>query len=87
MLQKNDTVTMILDEARKIIEERGEAGLRAMSREVVVSATSGLLRTPLDEPDATGKRWLRRLAFGGRDAAHAGAETSTAHESTAPGRA
>lgn len=28
MLQKNDTVTLILDEARKIIEERGEAGLR-----------------------------------------------------------
>jgi AcrR family transcriptional regulator len=28
VLQKNDTVTMILDEARKIIEERGEAGLR-----------------------------------------------------------
>ena len=25
MLQKNDTVTVILDEARKIIEERGEA--------------------------------------------------------------
>jgi len=28
VLQKNDTVTLILDEARKIIEERGEAGLR-----------------------------------------------------------
>jgi hypothetical protein len=66
---------------------RGEAGLCAMSREVVVSATSSLVRTPLDEPDATGKRWLRRLAFGGRDAAPAGAATSPAHESTAPGRA
>ena len=66
---------------------RGEAGLRAMSREVVVSATSSLVRTPLDEPDATGKRWLRRLAFGGRDAAPAGAATTPAHESTAPGRA
>jgi hypothetical protein len=58
-----------------------------MSREVVVSATSSLVRTPLDEPDATGKRWLRRLAFGGRDAAPAGAATTPAHESTAPGRA
>ncbi|MFM9131693.1 MAG: helix-turn-helix domain-containing protein, partial [Actinomycetota bacterium] len=28
MLQKNDTVALILDEARKIVEERGEAGLR-----------------------------------------------------------
>ncbi|MFM9132334.1 MAG: TetR family transcriptional regulator, partial [Actinomycetota bacterium] len=28
MLQKNDTVALILNEARKIVEERGEAGLR-----------------------------------------------------------
>jgi aldehyde dehydrogenase (NAD+) len=47
---------------------RGEAGLRALSREVTCSSTSSRIRTPLDEPDARGKRWLRRLAFGGRDA-------------------
>lgn len=66
---------------------RGEAGLRAMSREVVVSATSRRLRTPLDEPDASGKRWLRRLAFGGRDGAPAQAPASPAHDAPAPGRA
>jgi aldehyde dehydrogenase (NAD+) len=45
---------------------RGEAGLRALSREVTCSTTSGRLRTPLDEPSASAKGWLRRLAFGGR---------------------
>ena len=50
---------------------RGEAGLRALSREVTCSTTSRRLRTPLDEPDARGQRWLRRLSFGGRDPRHA----------------
>lgn len=45
---------------------RGEAGLRALSREVTCSTTSGRVRTPLDEPSASAKGWLRRLAFGGR---------------------
>ena len=48
---------------------RGESGLLALTREVTCSTTSRRLRAPLDEPDARGKRWLRRLGFGGRDAA------------------
>ncbi len=51
---------------------RGEAGLRALSREVACTATSSRLRAPLEEPDARGKRWLRRLGFGGRDLPAAG---------------
>ncbi len=76
---------------------RGEAGLRALTREVVVSTTSRRLRTPLDEPDASGKRWLRRLAIGGRDPAAPSAATATQapharphahpHDATAAGRA
>jgi hypothetical protein len=61
---------------------RGEAGLRALSREVACSATSSRLRAPLEEPDARGKRWLRRLGFGGRDGA--GARTPRADPSHAP---
>lgn len=61
---------------------RGEAGLRALSREVACSATSRRLRAPLEEPDARGKRWLRRLGFGGRDGA--GARTPRADPSHAP---
>lgn len=48
---------------------RGESGLRALTREVTCSTTARRLRAPLEEPDARGKRWLRRLGFGGRDAA------------------
>jgi aldehyde dehydrogenase (NAD+) len=55
---------------------RGEAGLRALSREVTCSTTSRRIRTPLDEPDANGQRWLRRLAFGGRDSSRAAATTT-----------
>lgn len=43
---------------------RGEAGLHALTREVIVSTTNRLIRTPLDEPDTTVKSWLRRLALG-----------------------
>jgi aldehyde dehydrogenase (NAD+) len=43
---------------------RGAAGLLALTREVVVSSTSTLLRTPTDEPEERAKRWLRRLALG-----------------------
>ena len=50
---------------------RGEAGLRALSREVTCSTTSGRVRTPLDEPSASVKGWLRKLAFGGRRGATA----------------
>ena len=50
---------------------RGEAGLRALSREVTCSTTSGRVRTPLDEPSASAKGWLRKLAFGGRRGATA----------------
>lgn len=48
---------------------RGESGLLALTREVTCTTTARRLRAPLDEPDARGKRWLRRLGFGGRDAA------------------
>jgi len=44
---------------------RGAAGLLALTREVACSITSDAIRTPLDEPAPVGKRWLRRLAFGG----------------------
>jgi hypothetical protein len=50
---------------------RGEAGLRALSREVSCSTTSARVRTPLDEPSASVKDWLRKLAFGGRRGATA----------------
>ncbi|MFO0963376.1 MAG: aldehyde dehydrogenase family protein [Phycisphaerales bacterium] len=43
---------------------RGEAGLCALTREVVASTTSLRIRTPLDEPDRGVKGWLRRLALG-----------------------
>jgi acyl-CoA reductase-like NAD-dependent aldehyde dehydrogenase len=45
---------------------RGAAGLLALTQEVACSITSTTIRTPLDEPAPTGKRWLRRMAFGGR---------------------
>ena len=41
---------------------RGEAGLRAMSREVSVSATSTLVRTPSGEPAASVQSIFRRLS-------------------------
>lgn len=59
---------------------RGEAGLLALTREVACSATARRLRAPLEEPDARGKRWLRRLGFGGRDAAAVPAAVPAAHE-------
>ncbi len=43
---------------------RGAAGLLALTREVTVSSTSALLRTPLDEPEPRVQAWLRRLALG-----------------------
>jgi aldehyde dehydrogenase (NAD+) len=42
----------------------GAAGLRARTREITVSSTSALLRTPLDEPEPRVQAWLRRLAMG-----------------------
>ena len=63
---------------------RGESGLRALSREVTCSATSRRLRAPLEEPDARGKRWLRRLGFGGRDRAAHAADRASAQPSAAP---
>jgi hypothetical protein len=59
---------------------RGEAGLLALTREVACSATARRLRAPLDEPDARGKRWLRRLGFGGRDAAGTPSAAPDTHE-------
>ena len=41
---------------------RGEAGLLALSREVVVSTTSRWIRTPIDAPSAAGQRWLRAIS-------------------------
>jgi aldehyde dehydrogenase (NAD+) len=43
---------------------RGAAGLLALTREITVSSTSALLRTPLDEPEPRVQAWLRRLAMG-----------------------
>jgi aldehyde dehydrogenase (NAD+) len=45
---------------------RGAAGLLALTREVAVSTTGSMFRTPVDEPGTTAKHWLRRLAYGGR---------------------
>jgi hypothetical protein len=45
---------------------RGAAGLLALTREVAVSTTGSMFRTPVDEPGARTKDWLRRLAYRGR---------------------
>jgi len=55
---------------------RGAAGLLALTREVTVSTTGSMFRTPVDEPGARAKDWLRRLAYGGR----ARARTPTDHQ-------
>lgn len=54
---------------------RGEAGLLALTRQVVVSRTSLRLRTPLDTPAAGVQRWLARLSLGRADARAAGGMT------------
>lgn len=58
---------------------RGAAGLLALTREVTVSSTSALVRTPLDEPEPRVQAWLRRLAIGraGRAVAHGSADSPT----------
>lgn len=41
---------------------RGASGLRALAREVIVSATNPRFRVPIDPPSESGQRWLRSVA-------------------------
>lgn len=41
---------------------RGEAGLLALTREIVVSETAPRRRTPIDPPGESAERWLRKFA-------------------------